>query len=651
MSSAAPSAAQSSASDQTPAGQGPLTELPLEELLKVKVDKVYAASRFEQEVTQAPASISIITGEEIRAHGYRTLADVMRSVRGFYVTYDRNYSYAGARGFSRPGDYNDRLLLLLNGHRLNDTIFEEALLGTESPIDVALIDRVEVIRGPSSSLYGTSAFFGVVNIITRSGRSIRGLEIDGQGGSQGMRSTRATLGGRTSGGAEGLISVSAYGSRGNRRLYYPEFDTPADNHGVARGADADGSFGIFSSAAARGVELQMGYGSRVKTVPTASFGTVFNDPRTRTRDARGFVDLQFTHLVRPRTTLQARASYDQYDYDGTYVYDEGLFQDAAHGAWITTELTLVQRHDRHTLTSGLEHRNNIRQDQQATDWSGPRLDDRRRTQTLAAFVEDEVRLSHRVRLSAGLRWDEYFATFGGTLNPRLGVILSPSEGSTLKVLYGRAFRAPNPYELYYDQNTQSASLQPERIATHEAVWSQRVGSRLQLTGSIFHNRVSDLITQRSGSDTLDGLYYQNAGGATATGVELEVEGELPGRIHARISDSFQTAADETSHRISNSPRQIASLVVDAPLRRSGLVIGFNAHYVGERRNVRNVAVPGAVVSDVTVSAPRALERLGFAVTIRNLFDVSYADPGSEDHRQELIPQDGRTVTVRATWRF
>ena len=146
-----------------------LTELPIEQLMNISV---YGASKYEQKLMEAPASVSIVNKDEIKKYGYRNLADILRSVRGFFVTNDRNYQYLGVRGFNRPGDYNTRILLMVDGHRLNDGLFDQAPVGYDFPVDIDLIDRVEVIRGPSSSIYGTNAFFAVVNVITRNGREL-----------------------------------------------------------------------------------------------------------------------------------------------------------------------------------------------------------------------------------------------------------------------------------------------------------------------------------------------------------------------------------------------------------------------------------------------------------------------------------------------
>ncbi len=134
-----------------------LTDMSLEELLSVHIESVYSASGFKQKVTEAPASVTIVTADEIQKHGYRTLADILRTVIGFYITYDRNYSYLGVRGDGLPGQYNNSISLLIDGHRLNDNVYEGNLIGTDFPLDVDLIDRLEVTRGPNSSLYVASA--------------------------------------------------------------------------------------------------------------------------------------------------------------------------------------------------------------------------------------------------------------------------------------------------------------------------------------------------------------------------------------------------------------------------------------------------------------------------------------------------------------
>src|ERR1039457_1136460 len=123
-----------------PAGDD-LSELSLEQLIQMKAEKVITASRFSQRVTEAPASMTVITRDDICKYGYRTLADVLRSVPGLYVSYDRNYSYLGVRGFSRPDDYNSRVLLQIDGHRMNDNIYDTAPIGTEFPLDIDLIDH------------------------------------------------------------------------------------------------------------------------------------------------------------------------------------------------------------------------------------------------------------------------------------------------------------------------------------------------------------------------------------------------------------------------------------------------------------------------------------------------------------------------------
>src|SRR3989475_8157479 len=187
-----------------------------EMILFEDLPSIFGASKYEQKPSEAPASVSIITSEEIQKYGYRTLSEILRSVRGFFTTYDRNYSYIGVRGFDRPGDYDTRVLLLLDGHRINDNIYDQASVGTEALIEVDAIERIEIIRGPSSSLYGTNAFLAVINVITRSGRDLKGTEVAATGGSYSSGEARMSYGARYDSGVEAVFSGSYYDSGGQK---------------------------------------------------------------------------------------------------------------------------------------------------------------------------------------------------------------------------------------------------------------------------------------------------------------------------------------------------------------------------------------------------------------------------------------------------
>ncbi len=200
-----------------------LTSLTLEQLMQVEV--VYGPSRYAQKASEAPSSVTVVTAEQIKQYGYRTLADVLRSLRGFYVTYDRNYAYVGVRGFGRPGDYNSRLLVLVDGHRINDDIYGSVLVENGFVVDLDIVERVEVVRGPSSAIYGTSAFFPViVNVITKDAETL-GRAVGVEAASYGTLKERATWSGQLPGGLE-LVAAGAHSDSRGQSLYFPEFDSP-----------------------------------------------------------------------------------------------------------------------------------------------------------------------------------------------------------------------------------------------------------------------------------------------------------------------------------------------------------------------------------------------------------------------------------------
>ena len=243
------------------------TAMSLEDLGSIKVPTVVGASKHEQKITEAPSAVSIVTQEDIRQFGYRTMGDLLRSVRGFYVTYDRAYNFTGLRGVNRPGDFGGRVLINLDGHRLNEPIYDSAFTHTDFLLDMDLIDRVEIIRGPGSSLYGNNAFFTVINVVTRRGRDLSGAEASTTAGSYDTYTGRLSYGQQFStNGVELLISGTWMDSEGHDDLRYPAFS--AENNGVAEGMDGSRARSVYASLSYGELSLSGGYIDREKDVTT-----------------------------------------------------------------------------------------------------------------------------------------------------------------------------------------------------------------------------------------------------------------------------------------------------------------------------------------------------------------------------------------------
>jgi iron complex outermembrane receptor protein len=644
-------------------------EPSLEALMKMEIPVVEAASKYEQKITEAPASVTIITADEVKKYGYQTLADILQSAPGLNVTYDRNYSYLGVLGFSLGDFYtrNSRVLVLVDGHRINNSLTDGAGIGTDFILDTDLIDRVEVITGPGSSLYGNNAFLGVINVITRKGRDLagNGVEVSGEAGSFDSFQGRVTYGHQFTNGVELLLSGTIYHSDGHSSLYYPAFDQRinpgnplARNNGVAENADSDEFKSGFGSLAFHDFSLEGGYITREKNNPTAQFLTDFNDSRFRTTDDRGYVNLKFAHEFPEVVEVTAQVYYDRQAFNivEPYVNQGGpLYQNEGAADWWGAELQLTKSMwDRLTLTLGGEYRDDFHQAEQFLDAqtgvpTQPAVEQTR--QIYGVYLQGDFAVLTNLHLNAGIRYDQV-ADFAPAFNPRLALIYNPIGQAVFKAIYGTAFRAPNFYEL--SDPRFASSLKPETITTYELVYEQGIGNHLRSSVAGFYNQIDDLISFSDG-------HYQNLSGAEAKGAELSLDAFWSNGVRGRASYTFQETRDTaTGEALTASPRHLAKLNLSVPLWKDKIFAGMEFQYVSSQNTTfltpQGTEQPGPDVAgygivNFTLFSQNLVKGLDLSAGVYNLLDKTYSDPSTPYHVQNSIEQDGRTFRVKLTYRF
>lgn len=628
-----------------------LTALPLEKLMSLEV---YSASRFVQLASEAPSSVTVLTAADIRAYGWRTLADALRSVRGLYASYDRNYTYLGARGFLRPGDYNTRFLLQIDGNRVNDAVFDQGALGGEFPLDLELIERIEFVPGPGSSVYGSNAFFGVINVITRRPQDLEGSNAALSAGQGRARRAAASQAWRDTLGTEWLLAGSRARTDG-RDLFYPEYagDGANQGDGVARGLDGERVHRLFAKASHGDYTATLIHAKRDKGVPTASFSQRFNDPRSRTVDSQNYADLAYHGTLAPQTELSARLYWGNVRSDGDYATDDDnvtLNRDLSASRWWGGELTVLATvAGGHKLLAGLAFEHDYRQRMSNFDLDPyySYLDERHSGQRYGLYLQDQVALTPELLLNAGLRYDHH-ATTGGVFNPRLALVRQWGAATTVKAMYGSAYRAPNNYELYYGVpgaggQLANPALGRERIRSTELALVRQLADNRRLTLSIFRNDVSALISQldRGGLPM-----FVNASNAVARGVEAEYEQNWDNSARLRASYSWQRTSQRADDSV-NTPAHLAKLNLTLPLRGAWRT-GLEAQYVSRRNTLRGGGTGAALLANLNLYSQRLTPHADLALTAYNLFDRSYADPAPEGHLQDAIGQDGRRLQLKLT---
>ncbi len=622
---------------------------------------VVSATKYPRKPADAPANTYVITADDIETYGYRTVGEALRSVPGFYVMDDRNYAYVWVRGFGRPGDYNSRVLLLIDGHRMNDNLYGGSYVQHEFSLPVQAVDHIEVIKGPGSALHGDNAFFAVINVVTKKPSNWEGARVVAEGGSYGTNSEYLGLSHRYSNGLE----VSAHGSyrhMDGQDLSYPAY--AAINNGIAENADGEENHSGYAEVSKSGVTVRGNSGGRRKQIPTGAFGTRFNDPGTMTYDLRDFAELKVDRPLTEMVRATVRAYYDWYSYGGDYILDGSgappertINRDVSKSSWYgeETNIRIGREGAKNTLLLGHEHEKNVRGLQRNFDLEpyAAYVDDHRELYRWAMFIQQEWWPFQSLGLTAGVRYDHY-ESFGKTVNPRAVMVYHPWQDGTVKAIYGQAFRAPTPFEMFYEQSGFSASnpdLDPERIRSYETRIEQELPQRRGTVGvGVFQNRVRDLISQVVDGAT-GSLIYVNRDRVTSRGVEVNSRWNITRGLSGRLDYTLQRTEETNGEQLSNSPQHSGSagLRQNLPFWETG--VGLEMLFLGSMKTFQGTVLPAQAVLNFNIVTHPFSPNLGIRIGVYNFTNASYAASAAGEHLQDVIPQNGRNFQAGVDYRF
>jgi outer membrane receptor protein involved in Fe transport len=609
-----------------------LSQLSLDTLLNLPVS---GASRLPQRMSDTAASVTVIDAAELRALGARTLADVLAGLRGVSVTSDRIYSYAGTRGLLPAGDLNTRLLLLIDGNRVNDPVFDQAFLGDEFPLDLSEVERIEFIPGQGSAVYGANALAGVINVVTRAPRDGRdGTQLGLQTGSGEHRQVHAAWQGPLGEGALRLSASRMLADGEPVRLDNQWSDRVDGTRRTALRLRWDG--GPWSVSAL--------HADRDKQLPLYP-GIAFGQPGSRFRDTQSLLNVERHLRLGDHTEVTARTWLGQYRFVGDYVYDGPVLnRDEAEARWAGVELRGVHRVSAtQQLTVGTEWQRVPQLVQTNVDLTPTPvryLDDRRHERREALFAEDQWQLHPRWTAQLGGRVDRHRS--GQTrFNPRVGLVFQAAPRWVVKGIAGSAYRPPNAYEAHYavpgaGGYQPDPSLHAETMRGHELAVEGWPSERTRVAASLYQNRMHDLIALTYDA-TADLYRFRNVGSVQTRGVDAELETRWANGMRLRANVSWQLGRrDLEAGATQQFPQRTAKVAWIAPCPR-WCQFGLEG-LAASRRD----SAPGQVLINTTLSN-RALLRSGWqwSIGLRNLFDHHATDPGWQSGMPTPLPQAGR----------
>jgi len=594
---------------------------------------VVSATRLPIDQQRAPASVTVIRGEELRSRGIATVSDALASVPGLMVV--RSGSFGATTSLFARGGESDYVKVLVDGVPLNNPggAFDFATLTTDN------LDRIEVVRGPASVVYGSDAVAGVVQLFTRPGAGAAHGFVNVRGGSYGSFDGEGGVAGGTS-----RFGYSA-GASSRQTDGFLAFNNDFQN----RTASARLAFApSFAS-----VDLMARRTDATYHFPTDGSGAVVDSNSVR-RDHRTVLGLDASRHLTSRVDLRVLGAATRLDggssndpdspgdSTGFYSHDDSRIE--RRSADLRADIRATERV---TVSAGAavereQARSTSESQFQTFPASASSFAAHRTTEAVYAQVIGAA--AERLTYTASGRLDDN-ATYGTFVTGRASLAWQLTGGTSIRAAIGNAFKAPAFEETFSSSFTiGNPDLQPERTLSWEASAEHRFGQRMALSATYFDQRFRDLIQYVSGDASTDFRgTNQNLGAASARGVEVEARAPMVGPfdlganvtfLRTRVTDAGTGAFGTfvNGERLLRRPAQTAAFTADYRVAR-GSRIGAAVRVIGSRddrdfANDLRVELPSYTLLDL--SAEASLGRLGTSLShltltgrIENALDRAY----------------------------
>jgi outer membrane receptor for ferrienterochelin and colicin len=570
--------------------------LSLEDLMNIPVS---VASKSELTVRESPGIISVITEQEIKNSGARDLIDVLSLIPGVQLGGD----VQGIVGMSIRGNWahEGKVLVLLDGQMMNETLYATVNLGNH--FDVNNIDRVEMIRGPGSSIYGGFAELGVVNIITKSGKKIDGANLAvryGQTNETYARRSASVAIGKGSNDFE--YSIKGFFSQGNR-----SGESMPDYTGYVGSLADENTINtnhVNASLRIKGFSARLIYDDQ-KTNSIVWFDSTLRSPTNLDFQAING-ELKYEAVINQKFTLTPKLNFNiqkpwatEGDAAGDWAFD-------VSSSRINANLNASYKpNDKVDIAFGIDSYFDKAKDELSLFPDNGK--DEVTYNNVAPFVQARF-ITPVANITVGARFDNHSA-FGSAFSPRIG-LNKTIDKLHMKLLYSRAFRAPSIENLNFSvKNVIGGGNQiaPETTDVIEFEIGYLIGSNMTLTANVYSIKIEDPIVYTVITDDADVDYevYKNFSKAGTSGFEAEYKWKDKWG-YLTLNYSYYTA-DKNKVNLYEVPQSKGSVLANANSKiaayasfRLGKTFSLNPsiYYTGKQYGAIPVDGSSSIVAEI-----------------------------------------------------